>query len=155
MKPLSIYLAHPISGSTFGEIHQWYTKHIAMLTAIGYRVYDPVTMYTKSTKKDETCASADLKGALINNHALFERDKWMVNKVDIVLAVLTGATRVSIGAVTEIAWGSLLNKHTIVVMEKDNIHRHAFVIEAADVVFENIKEAIDYLKDLNPLLRLF
>jgi hypothetical protein len=55
---------------------------------------------------------------------------------------------VSIGCVMELAWASLLGKYTIVIMEKENIHNHAFILEAADIIFENYYDAIEYLKKL-------
>jgi hypothetical protein len=33
-------------------------------------------------------------------------------------------------------------------MELDNIHKHSFILEAADIIFENLDEAIAYLKKL-------
>ena len=149
MKNLSVYLAHPISGHTFGEVVEYYKDSIAQLKDVGYTVYDPVTMYAGNINAEEVCAPADLTGPLINNHALFERDKWMVSKVDVVLADLTGATKASIGACMEMAWASLLGKHLVVVMKKDNPMYHGFVIEAADVILEDFEEAVEYLDNIN------
>jgi len=67
---------------------------------------------------------------------------------DILYANFLGATRVSIGSMFELAWGSDNKKQVIVVMEKDNIHRHAFVLEAATIIFETTEEAQDYLQQL-------
>ena len=82
------------------------------------------------------------------NHAIYERDQWMVTQSDVVLFNLSNTTIVSIGSMFELAWASLLNKHTIVIMEQDNIHEHAFVLEAADVIFTCLKHALDYLQIL-------
>ena len=38
--------------------------------------------------------------------------------------------------------------HTILVMPKKNVHQHAFVIEAADIIFETIEEAVEYLQTI-------
>jgi len=149
MKKMSVYLAHPISGLTFEKVVEYFEPHVEQLKEAGYLVYDPVTMYTESINKKEVCAPADLKGPLINNHALFERDQWMCTKVDVVLSDLTGATKASIGCVMELAWASLKGVHTVVVMEKGNPHYHGFVLEAADVVFETFDEALDYLANIN------
>lgn len=54
----------------------------------------------------------------------------------------------SIGCICELAVGAEHHKHTIVVMEKDNINRHAFVLELADIVFETTKEAREYIHKL-------
>jgi nucleoside 2-deoxyribosyltransferase len=80
------------------------------------------------------------------NHAIYERDKWMVEQCDIVLMDLTYAKFASIGCTMELAWASLLNKHTIIVMGEDNVHRHAFILEAADIIFATMDDAIGYLR---------
>ena len=49
----------------------------------------------------------------------------------------------------EMAWAHQLGKHSVVVMEKDNIHRHSFVLEASDVLYETYSEALDYLEKLS------
>jgi hypothetical protein len=49
----------------------------------------------------------------------------------------------------ELAWAHDKGKHTIVVLEPGNIHEHAFVLEAADVVFNNEADALLYLKKLS------
>jgi nucleoside 2-deoxyribosyltransferase len=84
------------------------------------------------------------------NHAILSRDKWMVGQCDIFLCDLTYAReRVSIGAMMELAWANLLGKHTVVVMQSENnIHRHAFPLEASDVIFETMEDATAYLLKL-------
>jgi nucleoside 2-deoxyribosyltransferase len=82
------------------------------------------------------------------NHAIFERDMWMVSQTDIVLVDLTDARAVSIGCTMELAVAAWLRKHTILIIEKDNPHRHAFVLEAADIIFETREDALNYLDEL-------
>lgn len=82
------------------------------------------------------------------NHAIFERDKWMVSTCDIVFVDLIGTKSISIGCIMELAMGALLGKHTVVAMEEDNPHRHAFVLEAADIVYPNLVEALYYMEKL-------
>ena len=73
----------------------------------------------------------------------------MVQQADIVFADLTPANGVvSIGTMFELAWASQLNRHTVVAMEDGNIHQHAFVLEAADIIFSTAGEAVTYLKSL-------
>ena len=82
------------------------------------------------------------------NHAIYERDNFMVQSADIVYANLMNTKIVSIGTVMELAVASHLRKHTIVAMEKGNIHFHAFVIESADIIYESHEDAIEYLNKL-------
>ena len=77
---------------------------------------------------------------------VFERDKFDATRADILIVNLTGANRVSIGTMMEIAWAHLAGKFIVVVMEKvGNPHMHAFVREAASIMFEDTNDAVDYV----------
>ena len=145
---LSIYVGHPISGRPQEEILDYYTKIDQELTEMGYKVYHP--MVGKGIVRNDIKFRAETQGSdpICQNHAIKERDKWMVQVTDIQIQDFTGATMASIGCVSELAWADLLNKHTVVVMDKTNIHRHAFVMEMADIVFETLDEAKEYLRKL-------
>ncbi len=83
------------------------------------------------------------------NKAIKKRDKWMVKDSDIILVDFTECNGiVSIGSCMELAWADMMTKHTIAVMQKDNIHQHAFVLECSDIVFETMEDAYKYLEDL-------
>ena len=89
------------------------------------------------------------KTATSNDHSIFQRDTWMVSQCDVVLCDFTNAEKTSIGCCMEIAIASWLNKHTVIVLPKNNIHNHAFILEAADIVYETLDDAIDYLNNLS------
>jgi len=145
---LSIYCVHPISGCSADDVFSYYDDTKKQLTEYGFDVFVP--MYGKSTLRTELEFKAEgyKDNPITTNHAIFGRDKWMVMQSDILYANFLGATRVSIGSMFELAWGSNNNKQVIVVMEKENIHRHAFVLEAATIIFETTEEAQDYLQQL-------
>ena len=69
----------------------------------------------------------------------------MVKMADIIFVNLVGAAAVSIGSCMELAWGDDNDKHTIVALEPENIHQHAFVLDCADIVFPAEQDAFDYL----------
>lgn len=143
---MKIYVAHSISGLAYDDV-MWYYSEIEVALK-GYEVLCP--MRGKAYLRCEKELRAEgYQYPVSTNHAIIERDAWMVEQSDIVLVDLRWAKSVSIGCMMELAWAHWLRKHTIVVMEQENIHRHAFVLEAADIVFEGIQEAIEYLRDLN------
>lgn len=138
-----LYLAGSISGLSGEEVIRKIEEKKAALTM--YEILSPMT--GKEELRTEIKFKADFNYSPVScNHAVFERDKWMVSQCDIVFADLVGAQHVSIGTTMELAWAALLGKHTIVAMDKDNIHRHAFILEAADIVLEDLQSAIDYLR---------
>lgn len=124
---MKIYLAGAITGKSYEEVVSAYQEKTHFFEELGYQVLCPMTGETNS---------------------IFERDKWMVSQSDIVLADLSTAIRVSIETMMELAWASLLGKHTILVMPKGGVHEHAFVLDAADMVFEELDSAYEYLSML-------
>jgi len=149
MKNLKVYCAHPISGLTWDEVVNYYNGIKEKLETIGLSVFQPMTGKGEiRTEISERFQPLNFKSAVASNHAIFERDQWMVRNSDILYLDLTGAELTSIGCMMELAWASLLGKYTVVVMDKENIHRHAFVVEAADIVFENADTALVYLEKM-------
>jgi len=143
----TIYLARPMAGLTNREAYDYFIHTRMDIRNSEYDVLIPIG--DKNMIRDETKIKAEgYDNPRITNHAIYERCMWMVRNSDIVLANFLGVDSISIGTCMELAVASQLGKHTIVVMEKDNVHRHAFVLEAADVVFEMISHAKDYLHNL-------
>lgn len=144
---MKIYLAHPISGLGFDEVVTYYEDLRGRLTARGYDVLQPMT--GKGYLRTEICFRGLGDGhPQSTNHAIVERDNWMVHQADVVLVDLTGAKAVSIGCMMELAWSHELRRHTIVVLTEENVHWHAFVLECADIVLASLAEAVEYLTKL-------
>ncbi len=143
---LKLYTAHPISGLT-GEQVVSYIDGIVRMLGADFEILHPMT--GKGYLRTETEFKAHGYGNPVStNHAIVERDAWMVGLADVVLVDLREAKGVSIGCMMELAWAHMLRKHTIVVMENPSVHWHAFVLEAADIVFPTLAEAMDYLHKL-------
>ncbi len=153
-RKLSIYLAGPIAGQTVDGLSNSISEKVAILTDLGYLVYNPMIAKNNLIQSGESFTPHGYEALPIaSEHAIFARDKWMVNQADIILADLsTSGTRVSIGTMMEIAWANILNKMVIVVMPPDNIHDHIFVNEAATHVFDTLDAVYDYLGELSTAL---
>ena len=145
---LSIYMAHPITGLQGKEVINYYSETKDFLSDIGYEVYCPMIAKGYMISEKEFKSHGYDGNPIALNHAIKERDKWMVKSSKVLLLDLSGSKNVSIGCVMELAWAEEFGNHTIVVMEKDNIHNHAFVLESADIVFDNIDDARVYLGKL-------
>ena len=148
---LTVYMAFYITGQTYDYITTYVEHTKTNLEKFGYSVLHPMT--AKESLRTELVMKAEgYKEPTATNHAIFERDKWMVQQCDIVYCNLTTipkdqTPRVSIGAMMEIAWASLLGKHTVLAVNHE-IYNHAFVKEAADIIFNNHLDALRYLRDL-------
>ena len=143
---MKIYLARPISGLTFEEVVGYYEATSDELRSHGYGVLCPMT--GKGYLRNETEFRAyGYDNPVSTNRAIVGRDHWMVEQSDVVFVDLTGAQKVSIGCVSELAWAYHLRKHIVLSLDND-FHKHAFVLEMADVIFPSYEEAMRYLKIL-------
>jgi len=144
---LTVYLAHPISGLSYDEVMDYYSRMEKYLQRLGYDTLCPMRgkAYLRNEKE---LRPGGYQQPVSTNHAIVERDAWMVRKADIILADLVGARSVSIGCMMELAWAHLLGKHTLVILEEENPHRHAFILESADIVFDNQEACMVYMEDL-------
>jgi hypothetical protein len=144
---LKIYCVHPISGLCADDVFTYYEETKSTMEKLGYDVFVP--MFGKGFMRTETEFKAhDYSSPLTKNHSIFNRDKWMVKQSDILYANFMGAKNISIGSMMELAWGSDSDKQVVVVMEEDNVHMHAFVLEAATIVFHSEAEALEYLRQI-------
>ena len=146
---MKIYLAGPISGQSFDGVIDSINDRKKPLIEMGYEVLHPM-MGKGHLRTELSFKKKDYRHPVSTNHAIFERDKWMVQQADIVFANLLPANGVvSIGTMFELAWASHTGKHTVVVLEEGNIHEHAFVFEAADILFTSLHDALSYLENLS------
>lgn len=143
---MNIYLAHPISGLTSEETFKYF-DNVSNLLGKHFKVLSPMNGKDYLRNTGELKASG-YKNPISNDHAIFQRDTWMVSQSDIVFCDFAGCNKISIGCCMELAIASWLNKHTIVVMDKSNVHYHAFILESADIVFETFGEAYAYILQL-------
>jgi nucleoside 2-deoxyribosyltransferase len=147
---MKIYIGGRISGLSYDEVANYFNTTKKELQDAGYYVYSPMTA-KNAIRTEVKLRSEGYGNPESTNHAIFERDKWAVQQADIFYLNLTACEKdkwVSIGGMMELAWASMLGKHTVVSMSKENIHQHVFVLEAADTVYETHEEAMDYLKKL-------
>lgn len=143
---MKLYIAGKISGYSYEEIIEYFESTAKRLSK--YTVFHP--LLGKDYLRNEISLKAEgYSNPESTNHAIIGRDRWMVRNCDVMLCNLAGCTHVSIGSVMELGWAEMLHKHIVTVMEKDNIHRHAFVLEASDIVFETLEEALVYLEKLS------
>lgn len=143
-----IYLAGPISGKGYDEVVNYFLTTKKTLEDVGYSVLHP--MSGKANLRNEIEFKAEgYSNPTSTNRAIRGRDHWMVEACNIIyINFLQSGNRVSIGSVCEIAWASEMGKHIVVSMQSDNIHRHAFLLDMADIIFETYEEAIAYLTKL-------
>jgi len=145
IKLMKVYVGLPISGRSYDDVVLEIKTKRNFLNDLGYTVLTP--MDGKSYLRNELkFKSYDYRYPTSTNHAIFERDCWMVaEQADIVFMDFTNSGDTAcIGGIMELAIASYARKHTVCVIPIGNIHNHAFVLEASDVVFESTDYAIEY-----------
>ena len=151
-KDITVYTGGAISGHAYDECVNQFNKRIDKLKQFGYNVLYP--MLGKDYLRNELSLRAEgYLNPLSTNHAIVQTDFWRVDQCDIFYVDFTNAVdRVSIGSISEMSRAFVRNKLIITVMQKENIHRHAFVLEMSSIVFETTNEAEAYLEKYKELL---
>ena len=144
---MKIYIAYPLTGRNFREVESYILDRVGTLNFFGYEVFHPL-IFKSHLRKEKSLKAGGYKHPLSCDHAIIERDFWMINHADIIYMNLLDAEKVSIGCMMELAWAYQLRKHVVLIMEEGNVHDHAFVREAADVLFDNEVDALNYLRKL-------
>jgi len=149
---LKIYVAGLMSGIEFKIVKERFYPVIDELQKSGFFVLHPM-IGKENHFKDATILSAVFSHPtpMTTNNAITRRDHWMVFEADIILMNLLDAKEKSIGCSMELAWGYAYKKHIITLMEKDNVHDHAFIRGVSDIILNNVEDAIKYLKEFTSI----
>ncbi|KWU17917.1 hypothetical protein [Burkholderia cenocepacia] len=138
-KPL-VYLAGPITGLSYGASTDWRGQ-------VGANIDPQIELLSPMRHKDylkgETAIAASYESHVMScAKGITARDRFDCMRADLILVNFLGAKSISAGTVMEIAWGDLQRTPIVLVMEKDNIHRHPMITEAAGFIVETLEEAI-------------
>lgn len=138
-KPL-VYLAGPITGLSYGASTDWRAQVDANIDP---RIELLSPMRHKDYLKGESAIAASYENHVMScAKGITARDRYDCTRADLILVNFLGATRISIGTVMEIAWGDGQRAPIVVVMEKDNPHRHPMLEEAAGFIVDTLEEGI-------------
>ena len=140
-----VYLGGPIRSLSYNEAIKWRISADKYFNDVGIKCLSPMRgkEYLKGVDKI-TDSYKDLKG--YSSSEIFERDKFDIKRSNILLFNFLNRKGSIIGSFFELAWGHLLGKYCIVVVENDSVYaKHPFVKESASIMFDNLDEAIYYV----------
>jgi hypothetical protein len=83
---------------------------------------------------------------LLHGKRTVARDRYDIQRCDLLLACFLGAKNVSIGAVGEIFWADAMGKPVIIVREENNVHNHDMLNEIAGWIFDDLGTAIEQIR---------
>jgi nucleoside 2-deoxyribosyltransferase len=148
LAPPRVYLCGPITGQSPLAATGWRTEVAAALRDTAECI-DPTRDSPDYDSKYDCEATQPLTvERLRHGKKTIVRNKFDVNRSDIVLACFLGCNAVSIGAVGEIFWAQAMGKPVIIVREDDNIHNHDMLNEIAGWIFPGLDAAIEQVKRL-------
>ena len=145
--PFRVYLAGPISGLSWSGSTEWRDYVSNKLSPQGIECLSPLR-FKNFLEGELRIEGSYEEHPLATARGIYTRDKGDVSRADAILVFLTGAERVSIGTVMEIAWADMLNKPIILVSEDSNIHNHPMINESIGYTLSTLDEAIDVIRAL-------
>lgn len=145
---MKIYIASPISGLTSEEVFDYFDGTERKLRLCGFDPYSPMTAKDYLRGEVRMNPQGYARHSASTAHAIYKRDKWMLSSSDVVFVNLLNGTEISIGCMFELAWADMLGKHVVVVSNGEPPYDHAFVKQAADIVFTSLDGALEYLQEL-------
>ncbi len=145
-----VYLAGPITGLDFEGATDWrievtkLMRPIEALSPMRYKSY--LAQYGKLRAQYE---NTDIRHPLSTDQGITTRDRWDVQRCDLILMNFLGAERVSVGTCIEVGWGDAYRKPIILVMEREgNLHEHGMIQSIIGYRVETLEEAVDITKAL-------
>jgi len=141
-----VYLAGPMYKLSYDEATAWREE---VWQKLGGKVKCLSPLRGKAFLKEER----ELRGSyekypLSTDKGINFRDHWDVQRCDLVLANLAGATRVSIGTAMEVAWAHAYGKPVVLVMEEGSVHDHPMIRECSPFIVHSLDEAIKIIKTI-------
>lgn len=144
---LKVYLAGPITGLTHDGCTDWREKAAAALNSDSVEALTPMRGKAFLKERGEI-TSGSYENPVASSKGVTRRDMFDTLRATCLFVNLLGAKRVSIGTVMELAWAYQKQIPTVVLMEKDNVHRHLMVDEACTYIVQDFDEAIGLTKFL-------
>lgn len=138
----SIYLAGPITGTSYNECTGW-REYVTDKVTMKGNIWCYSPMRAKEYLAGEEVLDGSYEQSLLSSQrGLFTRDMNDCKTCDMVIVNLLGAKTVSIGTVMEISAFWWQRKPIVLIMEDGNVHNHPMIREACPFIVHTLDEAI-------------
>ena len=159
----TVYLSGPITGLSYDDARFGWRATVATQLEEGIKVLSP--MRHEAHLAEMTDLGKEYPEHFFSRaKVIVEKDRLDIKRSDIILVNLLGATKVSIGTVSEMGMAYEAGKQIVLVMEdtgyyqsdqfaghqtfSDNPHDHPFVTELASLRLNNLDDAIAAINSL-------
>jgi hypothetical protein len=146
MPKKALFLAGPLTGISYGDALDWRKYVESKLPA-------DVIAFSAIRGKRHVANERVLKDSypehlLSTPQGTITRDRYDASRCDALFVNFLNADRVSIGTIMEMAWADAWRIPIILVMEKGNVHDHAFVRQVSAFIAGDLDEAIQTAVDV-------
>ncbi len=142
-----IYLAGPITGTTFDDSSRWRHEVSKSLDGTTIKTLSPLRG-KEYLKKEGILHSGTYDGTLTSAKGIMRRDFFDCTRSSVVIVNLLGSKKVSIGTVMELAWCYQKSIPTVVIMEPGNLHNHIMLNDSMTYQVNSLEKAIEVTKIL-------
>lgn len=144
---MTVYIVGPITGLKGPEVRKHFRARAQALQELGYTVLNPLAGKTWLDSEKEAVQASGYVHPISTDQAIYQRDRWMCHRADIIVADLRHAQSVSIGTCFELAWASDHGKKVIIVgLHEGHPMDHAFVKKAGSLFFATENEMLEYMR---------
>lgn len=138
----AVYLSGPITGIALEEASRWRTEVAVKLQGVA-EVIDPTRDDADAVMRYSSVLTQPLgESRLLHGKGTLARCRFDIERSDLVLANVLGATVPSIGTIGEIFLANALNKPVMIVREPGNPHNHDMLNGIAGWIVNSLDEAV-------------
>lgn len=136
-----VFLSGPITGLSYDGATGWREYAVEKLGDVGITALSPLRR-REFLKDVKSIADHYDDYVLSTKRGITAADRFDLKRADLVIMNVLGAKRVSIGTMIEAGWADAWGKPIILIMEKDNIHKHCMLDDIASFQVETLLEAL-------------
>ena len=141
-----VYLAGPITGTSYKNSNNWRDYAVKELAKYGLKGISPMRFKNYLSDEESIKDNYDKekeKSLLSGSRGITVRDRFDTFRCDVFLANLLGAEKISIGTMIEYGWADSNKKPIITIIEKEgNPHDHSMIRELTGFRVENLDEGL-------------
>ena len=146
-----VYLSGPITGVSYNEARFGWRAKFADYLDEGIIPLSPMRHeghLAELSTEAETVLPPGKTHIFSHPRMIVSKDMLDIEQCDLMVVNLLGATTVSQGTIWEMGYAKGKGKQLVVIMEANNVHKSPFIRESANIVVDNVEDAIMIVNSL-------
>jgi nucleoside 2-deoxyribosyltransferase len=143
-----VYLAGPMEGHSYENAIKWRDKARSLLADVNITTHSPLR--AKEFLKGYVLDREQVDHPFTTPAGITTRDRFDIQRCDVVLMnLLPGEEKVSIGTCIEIGWADAFRKPIILVCKKDGVYdKHPMVTHMVGYKVHSLADGIEIIKGI-------